>query len=383
MKRTSAAILLLAGLGGCVSPDKQATEGAKPFNGGSIARNASNIVTPNGAPIQMTSATSAKDLGVVQAGGAMGMKADAGFTRVSGMSNIQQASCPNGDCGAGAPGGMGMGNGLPPYGPTTSGFRNMIGHGAGIVPVPAMGAPGAVAFPAGMAGAGSGMYPGMYMGGRTQIRFVNPAGMKVTWQTGGGFSDSGLEAPARYNFAQSSAYRLRLSSIPNRPGKTYYPTLEVYPANQKTVTFLSHNTVPVSFTDEDFDTVNAGNLVVKVIYLPDEKYQDLVAGAEELISTKLEPGVNPIEEANRRGTILAVIRIGNADLQDPNTPPLDAPVGMSMARPTAGPVMAPMTPSVPAIMPTTPVTTPSTIPGTLPTAIKAPSVPAKPVSLPK
>src|SRR5262249_36318930 len=126
-------------------------------------------------------------------------------------------------------------------------------------------------------------------------------------------------------------YRLRLSNIANRPGKVYYPTLEVYPATPATVTFLSHNTVPVSFTDEDFQQVtDGGNLVVKVIYLPFPQFQDLVAvaGAEEVVSTRPEPAVNPIDEANRRGTILAVVRIGNIDLQDPNTPAMDAPTGI-------------------------------------------------------
>lgn len=289
----------------------------------------------------------------------------------------------------------GGGGGLPATGPMTSGFQQMIGHGAGIMPVPAMGVPGAVAMAGGMGGPGSGMYQGMYAGGRTSIRFANPAGMKITWQAAGGsFPESGLEAPARYNFPQMNVYRLRLSGIPNQPGKQYYPTLEIYPATAKTITFLSHNTVPVTFTDEDFDQVKAGNLVVKVIYLPDEKFQDLaaVAGAEEVVSTRLEPGVNPLEEANRRGTVLAVIRIGNVDLQDPNTPPLDAPVGVSMGMPagvpsstasrmttpSSSPMNIPSAPSPSITMPTLPATTPAP----LPTGVKSSTVSRSTTSLP-
>ena len=91
--------------------------------------------------------------------------------------------------------------------------------------------------------------------------------------------------------------------------------------------------MPVSFTDEDFEQVLAGNFLVKVIYLPDPQYQDLaaVAGPAEVISTRLEPGVDPIAEARRRGEILAIIRMGNIDLDAKGTPPLDAP------NPFAGP----------------------------------------------
>ena len=103
-------------------------------------------------------------------------------------------------------------------------------------------------------------------------------------------------------------YRLRLTQIlPDHPGRSFYPTLEVAPANPKTLTFLAHSSVPVTFTDEDFAPGRAGNLVVKVIYLPDPTNQDFttVAGAEEIVSTRLEPGADPVAEAQRRGTILA------------------------------------------------------------------------------
>ena len=41
-----------------------------------------------------------------------------------------------------------------------------------------------------------------------------------------------------------------------------------------------------------------------------------MAGVETLVSTRLDPGVDPIVEADRRGTILAIIRVGNKDLRD-------------------------------------------------------------------
>src|SRR6185312_4906177 len=62
--------------------------------------------------------------------------------------------------------------------------------------------------------------------------------------------------------------------------------------------------------------VLSGNFVTKVIYLPDAEYQELaLAGVETLVSTRLDPGVDPIVEADRRGSILAIVRLGNKDLQ--------------------------------------------------------------------
>src|SRR5262249_22668359 len=90
--------------------------------------------------------------------------------------------------------------------------------------------------------------------------------------------------------------------------------------------FLAHSAVPVSFTEEDLEQVSSGNFVVKVIYLPDPQFQDLAStGPDEVVSSRLEPGVDPIAEAYRRGSILLIVRVGNIDLEAPNTPAMDAP----------------------------------------------------------
>src|SRR5262249_29188448 len=90
--------------------------------------------------------------------------------------------------------------------------------------------------------------------------------------------------------------------------------------------FLAHSSVPVTFTQEDFEQVTAGNYVVKVIYLPNPQFQDLATTAlDEIVSSRLEPGVDPIAEAHRRGNILLVNRLGNICLEAPNPPALDAP----------------------------------------------------------
>jgi hypothetical protein len=155
--------------------------------------------------------------------------------------------------------------------------------------------------------------------------------MRVSWSVPtpdgrGNYGANQIVAPGRYNFVQAAIYRLKLSSIPNRPGLELYPTLEVVPSNAKTDTFLAHSAVPVAFTDEDFDQVVAGNYVVKVVYLPFPQFQDLATtGPDEVVSSRLEPGADPIAEACRRGNILLVVRLGNIDLEAPNTPAMDAP----------------------------------------------------------
>jgi hypothetical protein len=154
----------------------------------------------------------------------------------------------------------------------------------------------------------------------SQVAFVGPDGMAVAWDVSqsGQFDSEPLVAPGRYNFPQGAIYRLKLTNVPSRPGVELYPTLEVGPAVPRTAAFLAHNAIPVQFTEEDFDQVLTGNFVTKVIYLPDPEFQELaLAGVETLVSTRLEPGVDPIVEADRRGAILGIIRLGNKDLEIP------------------------------------------------------------------
>ncbi len=154
----------------------------------------------------------------------------------------------------------------------------------------------------------------------SQIAFVGPSGMVVNWNVGGGplFGSEPLVSPGRFDFPQGAIYRLKLTNVPGRPGVELYPSLEVGPALPRTEAYLAHNAIPIQFTKEDFDQVLSGNFVTKVIYLPDPEFQGLaIAGAETLVSTRLDPGIDPIVEADRRGAIMAIVRLGNKDLQLP------------------------------------------------------------------
>ncbi len=311
MKRAAAAFVLVAGVGGCMT----ATPGTKP------ATTAYPAETRGATPgTGLKPVGSRPDPTVIQAN-AYGVS-----KMTAGDQNVRQVNFGHGHGPAMPPGG---GPGLDPhtFGPTESGLGRALGHG-GILPSPGMGPWGATALVPGAATGLGGGAGGMYANGRTSVNFVSTPStskMRVGFQTAGGFADA-LSVPQHYNFGQGNIYRLRLSSIPNRPDVVYYPTLEVYPATKETITFLAHGTVPVGFTDEDFDQVKNGNMVVKVIYLPSSAFQD-IAAAEEIVSTRLEPGADPVAEATRRGTILAVIRLGNANLENPNSPALDSPAG--------------------------------------------------------
>ncbi len=184
-------------------------------------------------------------------------------------------------------------------------------------PGPMVGGPGPGVMNFHPPGAGGGQPS--FAGCTSQVRFLGPEGMSVGWEIGQGFADNQVIAPGRYNFPQGATYRLKMQGIPGREGLVLYPTLQVYPTHPTTDAYLSHNSLPVRLTDEDLDQIETNNFVTKVIYLPDAKYQELaIAGVEELVSTRLDPGLDPVQEADRRGTIMAVMRVGNMNLEMDN-----------------------------------------------------------------
>jgi hypothetical protein len=294
MKRTAAAFVLLAGLGGCMTANKTNDMGATVARNGRALPTASMPNAP-GDRVMQASASKGRESGVMRA-------------------DYNDLSMPMSKDGSGI----------------------VRASSTGIVPVPAMGPYGAVA-------AVGGLPPHMQapINARTSVRFGEPGEMRVTWYGPGGLNDTPLVTPFRYNFAQGGIYRLKISNIPGRAGVDLYPTVEVVPASPKSATYLAHSSVPLSFTDEDFEQVTAGNFLVKVVYLPDPQYQDLaaVAGPAEVISTRLEPGVNPVDEARRRGEVLLVVRMGNIDLDAKGTPSISAP---NPYAPGAMPPMRPM-----------------------------------------
>ncbi len=150
---------------------------------------------------------------------------------------------------------------------------------------------------------------------RVQVRFAGPEGMKVWFlaATGRFEKDPRVEAPGRINLRPGCVYRLKLGDIPGRAGLSLYPTLEIGRFNHQTAALLAHQAVPLEFSDEDFHRVTEGQLVTKVVYWAADG-QGATGGTGTVVSLDQ---ADPVREAQRRGTVLAIVRIGNIDLESP------------------------------------------------------------------
>ena len=145
-----------------------------------------------------------------------------------------------------------------------------------------------------------------------QLKIDAPKGATLLWSEGPKAPIANHVLPHRISGETGQRVLFQIRNIPGREGLELRPSIELANNNKSIAEFLKHNAIPVKFTDEDMDQIAAGNLVTKVIFLPHPKAREL--GLEEvqaLVSTKLDPGVDPVAEARRRGRILAVVRLVN------------------------------------------------------------------------
>lgn len=154
----------------------------------------------------------------------------------------------------------------------------------------------------------------------TQVKFTGQPGMIIGWKVPDGWADDQLHSGSRFDFIQQAVYQLKFSGFAAEGYEELrlYPTLEIRGTDPSTREYLEHSVVPVEVTEEDLENVLHNNMVTKVIYLPDPKHQSrAIAGVETLISTKLAPGIDPVQQAERMGTIMVILRFGNKNLEMP------------------------------------------------------------------
>lgn len=154
---------------------------------------------------------------------------------------------------------------------------------------------------------------------KTVIMFISPAGAEVAWKTSDNdYTSTPLTMPGDLTFKPGGTYRIRIKKLSGRHELTLYPQIHVYPIHPSAEQYVASNSIPILLSDEEIDLIESGTFVTKVYYRPDAKYRELIdAGVEGEVAVKLLPGQDPVAEADRRGIIIVVLRIGSRDQEPP------------------------------------------------------------------
>lgn len=113
---------------------------------------------------------------------------------------------------------------------------------------------------------------------------------------------------------QSGFYRLKVARLPGNERGDVYPSLEIRQRSFPKAKDLPEHIVSMQFTEEDYERVFAGDFFTHVVYLADPDYRkpaiERVAKIVTIDSSTLAAGIDPVLEADRNGTILAIIHMG-------------------------------------------------------------------------
>lgn len=150
---------------------------------------------------------------------------------------------------------------------------------------------------------------------KTQVLFSGSgiAGASLRLQRGKVYTEA-IQLPARHNFAQAALHSFEITNASGSSDKNLFATLEVRSSVPATKAYLLHNAVPVEISLDDLENVNVGNLVTKVIYLPEPEFQaKAIGGIQTIVSTQIDSGIDPVELAEQKGTVLLILRLGTKD----------------------------------------------------------------------
>jgi uncharacterized repeat protein (TIGR01451 family) len=143
------------------------------------------------------------------------------------------------------------------------------------------------------------------------VRFLGPPGLRATFYQGGPRGRA-FDAPVVVGMRPGYLYRIQLSNMPRHPGISIFPTVEVrgslcLPPRLSAASYPA----PVVLTEEDIESVLAGNMVSKVVYLehPERAVPALVP-PDLPIENVLPPGHDLLTEAHDRGRPMLIIRMG-------------------------------------------------------------------------
>lgn len=117
-------------------------------------------------------------------------------------------------------------------------------------------------------------------------------------------------SPAQFGVPVGHLFRLKIDNIPDLPGVELYPTLEILdrlhpPRGQK------HNfPVLVHIDRRDIDLTLAGNLVTRVVYLEQPQLAAPFEFDEATRTRDLDKKDNALEQADRYGRPMVILRLG-------------------------------------------------------------------------
>ncbi len=139
------------------------------------------------------------------------------------------------------------------------------------------------------------------------VRVELPSEGKVTWFVG---SRDDVKESVQAKIAVGQSYRLMLSDMPEFPGIELYPSIEVLDRLHPPAGHADTFAMPLTFTIEELEAAVEGRMVTKVVYVEQPQLALPFELTSDIAVRTVNARANLIEEADKSGRPLALIRLG-------------------------------------------------------------------------
>ena len=117
-------------------------------------------------------------------------------------------------------------------------------------------------------------------------------------------------SPATVAVNSGHTYRLRLANMPEFPDAELYPSIEVLDRLHPPPGEEYRYPIPVPFSEDDIRLALGGRLVTRVIYLEQPQLAQQLDPLKREIPQAVVPSKNVLQEADRLGRPMIIVRIG-------------------------------------------------------------------------
>ena len=152
------------------------------------------------------------------------------------------------------------------------------------------------------------------------LRVEVEGGGNVEVYSGSAMSVGGSPAPTIVAANVGHLYRLRVSGMERFPGRSIYPTVELIDRMHPPQGREDEFAIPINITAADIRIAMSGQLVTRVVYLEQPQLAQMFDPMDGEIPQSVAPGDNALQEADRLGRPMAIIRLGGRQ-PSPASPP--------------------------------------------------------------
>jgi hypothetical protein len=142
------------------------------------------------------------------------------------------------------------------------------------------------------------------------VQIEVPGGGEVSVYSGAGEPRAVAASPAMVAVNAGHTYRLRLANMVGFPDAELYPSIEILDRLHPPAGNENRYPIPVPFSRGDIQQALAGRLVTRVIYLEQPQLAQQLDPLKREIPQSVLPSENALQEADRLGRPMIIVRIG-------------------------------------------------------------------------